>query len=85
MDDFGFCHVFYDEGNKCEAFEFFPEIEVEIDDEVIFPGNVDSVVGKVGGFDTEDCIYINSEKSIGISAKDGIMESILFARKGYYR
>lgn len=85
MDDFGFCHVFYDERNKCEAFEFFPEIEIEIDNKVIFPGNIDSIVGMLGGFATEDSIYINSEKSIGISVKDGIMESILFARKGYYR
>lgn len=29
-DDFGFCHVFYDEDNRCEAIEIFNENEVYI-------------------------------------------------------
>ena len=35
-DDFGFCHVFYDENNECEAIEIFDEEAIgdfEQDDE----------------------------------------------------
>ena len=29
-DNFGFCHVFYDENDKCEAIEIFDEVEVYV-------------------------------------------------------
>lgn len=36
-DGFGFCHVFYDENNKCEAIEIFDEVEVYVNGLLIFP------------------------------------------------
>lgn len=35
-DDFGFCHVFYDDNNECEAIEIFDEAEVYVNGLLIF-------------------------------------------------
>lgn len=82
-DDFGFCHVFYDEEDRCEAFEIF-NCEVQVDDTVIFPGTIKTAKIVLGTFVEECGSWINKEKSIGIYAPNGNIESILFGKSGYY-
>ena len=83
-DDFGFCHVFYNTNDECEAVEIFEDIEVVIDGRIVFPGEIDTEKVAIDGFVEEDGSWINAQKSIGIYAPDKNMESILFGIKGYY-
>lgn len=84
-DDFGFCHVYYDKENRCEAIEFFSGCKVEVDDTIVFPGDVDKAIKKLGDFEQKCDCFINLRQSIGITASDGKMESILFGKKDYYK
>ncbi len=79
-DDFGYCHVYYDNENKFEAIELF-DAEVYIGDRKVFPVNVDDISDIIDDFDDE---LISKAKSIGIYAPDDEPESILLGRKGYY-
>ena len=83
-DDFGFCHVFYDEDNRCEAVEIFNENEVYIGNRKVFPTDFSSAKEVVPTFIQDDDGLLSYELSIGIYAPDNEMESILFAKKGYY-
>ena len=83
-DDFGFCHVFYDESNECEAIEIFDEAEVYVNGLLIFPTDFEAAKKAIGDFEQEDDGLISISKAIGIYAPDGHMESILFAKEGYY-
>lgn len=79
-DDFGFCHVYYDDNNKFEAIEIF-DAEVYIRERKVFPVNVNRLGDIIDDFDDE---LISVSKSIGIYAPDEEPESILFGCKGYY-
>ncbi len=79
-DDFGFCHVYYDDNNEFEAIEIF-DAEVYIGERKVFPVNADELSDIIEDFDEE---LISVSKSIGIYAPDEEPESILFGRKGYY-
>lgn len=83
-DDFGFCHVYYNSNDECEAVEFFEEIEVYVSEKKIFPGKIDEakVVLKTLTQDGDD--YTDLDNSVGIYAPSGKMESILFGESGYY-
>lgn len=85
-DDFGFCHVFYDKQNKCEAVEIFddPGVEVYLDDTRIFPTDLDEAKVMVDDFEIDGSGLISISLSIYIDAPDGEMESILFGKKDYY-
>lgn len=83
-DDFGFCHVFYNTKDECEAIEIFNDVEVEIDGIVVFPTNIERLSAICADLMKDDSGYISVGCSIGIYAPDGAMESILFATRGYY-
>lgn len=83
-DDFGFCHVFYDQDNKCEAIEIFSEAEVFCNDTLIFPTDFITAKKAISDFEEDDEGLISYSQSIGIYAPDGDMESILFGKTGYY-
>lgn len=83
-DDFGFCHVFYDREDKCEAIEIFEESEVFINGNLVFPTDFATAKSIVKSLDEDDEGLISFEDSIGIYAPDGKMESILIGKKGYY-
>lgn len=83
-DDFGFCHVFFDENNKCEAVEIFDEAEVYMDNMLIFPTDLASAEKIIEDSEQDDDGLISYSGSIGIYAPDGAMESILCGKKGYY-
>lgn len=83
-DDFGFCHVFYDSDNKCEAIEIFNEAEVYVNDKLFFPNDFGVAKEIVNDLEEDDEGMISYSTSIGIYAPDGEMESVLFGKKGYY-
>lgn len=83
-DDYGSFHVYYDEDDVCVAVEVFPEIEVTVDGEVVFPTSLDRAIAAIPSLERDDDGLISTEQSIGIYAPGGKMESILFGVRGYY-
>ena len=83
-EDFGFCHVFYDDNDQCEAIEIFNEAEVYVNGTLLFPVDLDSAKLIIDDFLQDDDGLISYSKSIGIYAPYGDMESILFGKEGYY-
>lgn len=83
-DDYGSFHVYYDESNTCVAVEVFPEIEVVVDGEVVFPTTLDKAAAVIPSLARDDDGLISTEHSIGVYAPYGEMESILFGVRGYY-
>lgn len=83
-DDFGFCHVFYDDDDKCEAIEIFDEAEVYVDGKLVFPTDLKSAQEVIRDLEEDDEGAMSFEASVGIYAPDDEMESILFGKKGYY-
>lgn len=83
-DDFGFCHVFYNENDECEAVEIFDDVKVYVEGTEVFPASIDKAKQILGQLKEEDGNFVNVGKSVGISAPYGKMESILFGVKGYF-
>jgi len=83
-DNFQFFHVYYDTDNRCEAIEFFQGCTLILDNTIIFPSNIDSVFTKIYGFQKDGDFYTNIEQSVSIFAPNGIIESILLGKAGYY-
>ncbi len=82
-DDFGFCHVFYDENDKCEAIEIF-DAEVVVDNILVFPSNIENAKKMFKDLEKKDDSYISVKSSVGIYAPNNNVESILFGAEGYY-
>ena len=83
-DNFKFCHVAYDENNKCEAIEIFDESEVYVNGSLIFPTDFETAKKVIEDLEEDDDGLISISKSIGIYAPCGNMEGILFGKAGYY-
>ncbi len=83
-DDFGYCHVFYDINDKCEAVEIFVGSEVSVNGKIIFPTSIEGAKEIVPDLNEDNGSFISISKSIGIYAPSGNMESILFGVSGYY-
>lgn len=83
-DDYGSFHVYYDESDTCVAVEVFPEIEVLVDGEVVFPTTLDKAAAAIPSLERDDDGLLSTEMSIGVYAPYGEMESILFGVRGYY-
>lgn len=83
-DDFGICHVFYNQADQCEAVEVFGECEVSVNGKVIFPLDISSVKEQIPDLAEDMGSYISKKQSIGIYTPDGNPESILFGEAGYY-
>ncbi|HJB48330.1 MAG TPA: hypothetical protein IAA40_02890 [Candidatus Olsenella excrementigallinarum] len=83
-DDYGSFHIYYDESDTCVAVEVFPEIEVLVDGEVVFPTTLDKAAAVIPSLERDDDGLLSTEKSIGVYAPYGEMESILFGVRGYY-
>lgn len=83
-DDYSAYHIFYDKNNKFEAVEFFDEVEIKIDNNIVFPISIDSLKKMNYNFTSDGDGFISVEHSIGVYAPGGKAESILFAVKGYY-
>ena len=85
-DDFGFCHVFYDDANCFIAIEIFKENTVYIDGKLVFPTNSKIIREIINDFADFYGSSISLSMSVGIDSiyDDELPESILFAKKGYY-
>ena len=83
-DDFGFCHVYYDESDRCEGIEIFDDAQVYVQGQLIFPIDLNDFMEIFPGFSEDDDGPYSTERSIGIYAPDGTMESIMFAKEGYF-
>lgn len=83
-DDFGICHVFYSQDDKCEAVEVFDKCEVSVKGEVVFPMDILSAKKQIPDLEEDFGSYISKKLSIGIYAPEGNPESILFGKAGYY-
>lgn len=83
-DDFGFCHVFYNTNDECEAIEIFDDIEVTVEGQVVFPTSIDSAKKVLKNLIKDEVGYTDKEQSVGIYAPSSRMESILFGEAGYY-
>jgi len=83
-DNFKFCHVAYDENNKCEAIEIFYESEVYVNGSLIFPTDFETAKKVIEDLEEDEDGLISISKSIGIYAPCGDMESIVFGKEGYY-
>ena len=83
-DDFGAFHVYYDDGDRCEAVELFDDVEVEVAGSVVFPVAPEEAQRVIPTLTPDGDGLISVEDSIGIYAPGGTMESILFGVKGYY-
>jgi hypothetical protein len=88
-DNFSFCHVFYDEKNKVEAFEFFDSSDFQFKEKNLFSFSF----AELKSFLENNTINFQENESglrsdaIGLSVyspdKEKI-ESILIYRKGYF-
>jgi hypothetical protein len=88
-DDFEFCHIYYDTNNKCEAIEYFPDLELLYKKRNLFEMNFNDF----SQFALSNSIALE-ENDMGVLAKEiGIaiyaperekIESILVYKKGYY-
>ena len=83
-DNFKFCHVAYDENNKCEAIKIFDESEVYVNGSLIFPTDFETAKKVIEDLEEDDDGLISISKSIGIYAPCDDMESIVFGKEGYY-
>lgn len=83
-DDYGSFHIYYDVANRVEAVEFFKGVKIAVNGSVIMPASITEVM-KVLPDLTEDCgMYVSLKNSIGITAPEGIVESVLVGAKDYY-
>jgi len=86
-DDYGFCFVYYDSEDRCEAVEIF-DAEVYIGDTKIFPVDKNRAESVLTPFfddieqDSEG--FISPNYSIGITAPEEEMEGILIGKENYY-
>jgi len=83
-DDFGYCHVFYNGHEECEAVEVFKDTEVYIGGKLIFPTSLKDAKSIIEDFKKDGDGLTSVKMSIGIYAPDNEMESIIFGGKGYY-
>ena len=85
VDDFGYCHVYYDDNDRCEAVEFFTEVEIQINGQKVSPGKIETIKGLITDLIEEDeGFWISKSYSVGITAPDGEIETILFGCANYY-
>ena len=86
-DDFGFCHVYYDADDKCEAVEIW-DAEVYIKNTKIYPIDIkmaEDVLSDIfEDIEADDEGFISIDYSIGITAPDEEMEGILIGKENYY-
>lgn len=87
-DDFGFAHVYYDAKDACIAVELFDECTVSVGDSCVMPCDPQSFSSWLksadGQADVQDGEATSVALSIGATFADGKVESVLFARPGYY-
>lgn len=92
-DDFGFCQVFYEESGKSEAFEFSKPAQVFLNSVPLINQNYINIEKYFKSIDNSlnfdgGAGFVSLENDIGIyapDAPDGVVETVLIAKKGYYK
>ena len=79
-------HAYYTADDKLEAIEVFgSSISVCIDDQIVYPGTLSAAIKVLS--DLVECYgsFISKAASVGISAEDDNIVSLLVGCKDYYR
>ncbi len=84
-DDFGFCHVYYDENDKCIAVELFNDVEVFIGSVSLFSSTFNELKTVLPDLQETKSQYKSKEFSCGFYVPNGEVETILFGIKNYYK
>ncbi|HEY9063329.1 MAG TPA: hypothetical protein VIO64_22950 [Pseudobacteroides sp.] len=80
------CHVYYEKGGKCAAFEFMKPSKVFLDNIQLIGEQAEKIEAIFEQFEDlqGDTMCFRSPKNdIGIYAPEGVVESVFIARKGY--
>lgn len=83
-DDFGYCHVFYDAQDKCNALEFWGDVELVYKNKNLFELKKEELMVLFSDLQEEYGSYISTKYSVGITFEGERVESILIGCKGYY-
>ena len=83
-DDFGYCHVFYNAKDECNAVEFFEESTLIYKNRNLFDLQLNELNEMFSDIREEYGSYISVKDSVGIVFGDGKVESILIGCRGYY-
>ena len=83
-DDFGYCHVYYDDKDRCTAIEFFEKCELIYDGVNLFEQNATTLKKLFSDIKEEYGSYISVKYSIGIVMDNNTVESILIGKENYY-
>jgi len=87
VDDFRFCHVFYDELGYSKAIEFFEPTEVLFNEMTLIGEKLDKVK-RVFEEDNHLLVdasgFVSQKYQIGIYAPDDTVEAVLVGEDGYY-
>ena len=83
-DDFGFCHVFYNVNNECEAIELFNNVDVLINGYSVFKCDINTIKCLFPDVEEDDFGFYSKSLSVGVYAPNNQIESILFGCNGYY-
>ena len=83
-DDFGFCHIYYDEENAFEAVEFFDDVDVFLDGEKIFPLPLREMMERIPSLAEDEDGAISVPLSIGVYVESETVACITFAKAGYF-
>lgn len=88
-DDFGDCHVFYDQEDKLKAVEFFSDVQLKYRDKNIFDFSFEKLIDFLKSIDQS--LEVNKDsivsKALGINvfAPNGIIETVLIFNEEYYK
>ena len=85
-DAYAHFHVFYSADDKLEAIEVFGnEISLSIDSQMIFPGTLSAARKILPDIEGDYGFFESKSASVGISAEEDMIVSILVGGKGYYK
>ena len=84
-DDYGFLHVYYTEDNRVEAVEVFEAIELEYEDNIIFPIQASRIKEVLSGITEDEWGFTDEKRYIGYEMDEENATSILVGCEGYYR
>ena len=85
-DDYIDFQIFYNKDDSFVAIEIFDNIELTIDDKVIFPNNVENIKIIFPNLVKDDeNHYIDYDNSIGVEVDNSKISSILFGCVNYYK
>lgn len=89
-DDYGFCHIYYDENDCFEAIEIFDkELDIYFEDKLL-PKNYSDILkifkSKFNDIEEDTNGFISKNASLGVYIEndDDIIDAILFGKKDYY-